>query len=65
MMNLSGLGVPALAQTHLAEGMVKQIAFPDSRPSMMITRTAALRSLVTIIVRADLPGMNITVQVMR
>lgn len=63
MMDLSGPGVPALAQAHLAERVVEQILLPDLWPATMITWSASLWSLVTIVVGADLPGVNITVSV--
>jgi hypothetical protein len=63
MMNLGSLGISALAQTHLTEGMVKQVSLPDPRPAMMITWSVALWSLVLIVVRADLPSVDVTVSV--
>lgn len=63
MMDLSGPGVPALAQAHLAERVEEQIPLPDLWPATMITWSASLWSLVTIVVGADLPGVNVTVSV--
>lgn len=63
MMDLSGPSVPALAQAHLAERMVKQVALPDSWPAVMVARTTAFWSLVLIVVRADLLSVNVTVSV--
>lgn len=63
MMDFSGLGVPALAQAHLAERVAEQISPPDLWPATMITGTDSLWSLVLIVVRADLPSVNVTVSV--
>lgn len=62
-MDLSGPGVPVLTQAHLAEKMAEQVLLPDLWPATMITGTASLWSLVTIVKRAGLPGVNITVSV--
>lgn len=63
MMNLSGLGVPALAQAHLTEGVVKQVALSDLGPAMMVTGTTVLWSLVSIVIRTYLLSVFITVSV--
>lgn len=63
MMNLIGPGVPALAQAHLAERVAQQIPLPDLWPATMITGTTSLWSLVLIVVRADLPSVDVTVSV--
>lgn len=62
-MDLGGLGIPSLAQAHLTEGMVEQVALTDLWPVVMIARTTTLWSLVTIIVRADLLGVRVTISV--
>ena len=63
VMDLGGLGIPSLAQAHLTEGMVEQVALTDLWPAVMIAWTTTLWSLVTIIVRADLLGVRVTISV--
>ena len=63
VMDLGGLGIPSLALAHLTEGMVEQVALTDLWPAVMIARTTTLWSLVTIIVRADLLGVRVTISV--
>ena len=63
MVHFGSLGVPSLAQAHLTEGMVEQVALSDLWPAVMIARTTTLWSLVTIIVRADLLGVRVTISV--
>ena len=63
VMDLGGLGIPSLAQAHLTQAMVEQVALTDLWPAVMIARTTTLWSLVTIIVRADLLGVRVTISV--
>lgn len=62
-MDLGGLGIPSLAQAHLTEGMVEQVALTDLWPAVMIARTTTFWSLVTIVVRTDLLGVRVTISV--
>ena len=63
VMDLGGLGIPSLAQAHLTEGMVEQVALTDLWPAVMIARTTTLWSLITIVVRTDLLSMDVTISI--
>ncbi|WP_283577925.1 hypothetical protein [Limosilactobacillus reuteri] len=52
-----------MAQAHLTEGMVEQVALTDLWPATMIARTTTFWSLVTIVVRTDLLSMDVTISV--
>ena len=62
-MDFGSLGIPSLAQAHLTEGVVKQVALSDLGPATMIARTTTFWSLVTIVVRTDLLSMDVTISV--
>lgn len=64
-MDLGGLGIPSLAQAHLTEGMVEQVALTDLWPATMVAWTTVLWSLVAIVIRRDYLLVLFTVQVMR
>ena len=62
-MGFLGDGDLAMGLTHLAKGMVKQVALPDLRPIMMITWSTVLWALVTIVIGTDLLSVNFTISI--
>lgn len=63
VMDLGGLGVPSLAQARLTKGMVEQVALSNLWPATMVSWSTTLWSLVTIVVRAGLLGVHVTISV--